>query len=89
MHARPCVVMSTSHVDAALSACVVGIGCGVFLSYQVDIHLRDRTLTRVLSAYSEASLPINLIMPPGRMASARVKALKQFFANNIRQILTQ
>jgi DNA-binding transcriptional LysR family regulator len=87
VHTRPLVVMTTNHLGAALSACVAGVGCGVFLSYQVDAYLRDHSLVKVLSTYAKPALPINLVMPPGRMASARVKALKQWLAPQMQRRL--
>ncbi len=85
--ARPRNVMSTNHLDAALEACISGIGCAVFLSYQVSAQLRTGTLVPVLARYATPALPVNLITPPGRMASARIKTLKQWLAPRLQHRL--
>lgn len=89
VHARPQVVMTTNRLDAALSACIAGMGCGVFLSYQVNAQLRDRSLMKVLPTYAKPAVPLSLVMPPGRMASARVKALKQWLAPELQRRLAK
>jgi DNA-binding transcriptional LysR family regulator len=86
-YVRPHTVMTTSHLDAALAACTAGIGCGVFLSYQVDARLRDRSLTRVLASYAQPALPLSLVTAPGRLASNRIKTLKQWLAPRMAQRL--
>lgn len=85
--ARPQVVMTTSHLDAALEACVAGIGCGVFLSYQVSQQMKAGLLVQALARYTPTRIPVSLVMPPGRLASARSKALKQWLAPKLAQRL--
>lgn len=85
--ARPLTIMTTSHLDAAIQACVAGVGCGVFLSYQVEDQLRAKSLKRVLEQYAKPELPVSLVMPPGRLASARIKTLKNWIAPRLRRRL--
>ena len=62
-------VLRTNQVDAALDACIRGLGCGQFLSYQVDAALREGTLKRLLKEYEPPALPIHIVYPHARPSS--------------------
>lgn len=59
-------VLRTNQVDAALDACIRGLGCGQFLSYQVDAALREGRLKRLLKEYEPPPLPIHIVYPHAR-----------------------
>ena len=59
-------VLRTNQVDAALDACIRGLGCGQFLSYQVEAALREGKLKRLLKEYEPPPLPIHLVYPHAR-----------------------
>jgi DNA-binding transcriptional LysR family regulator len=85
--ARPQAVMTTSHLDAALEACVEGVGCGVFLSYQVNEQIKAGRLVQALARYTRTKIPVSLVMPPGRLASVRIKTLRQWLTPRLAQRL--
>ena len=58
-------VLRTNQVDAALDACIRGLGCGQFLSYQVEAAL----LKRLLKEYEPPPLPIHIVYPHARPSS--------------------
>ena len=62
-------VLRTNQVDAALDACIRGLGCGQFLSYQVDAALREGKLKRLLKEYEPPPLPIHSVYPHARPSS--------------------
>ncbi len=65
----------SNQIAAAVRACVDGIGFGQFFSYQVRDLVRDGALHIVLEDFETAPLPVNLVYPGGRLASARLRAL--------------
>lgn len=78
------VVSSTEvGVEAALE------GGGVFrtFSYLVAPHLRSGALARVLADYEPAPVPVHLMIPEGRRASARVRAFVELAAERLRAAL--
>lgn len=78
------VVSSTEvGVEAALE------GGGVFrsLSYLVAPHLRSGELVRLLPEYEPPSVPVHLVVPEGRRASARVRAFVELAAQRLRAAL--
>jgi DNA-binding transcriptional LysR family regulator len=66
--------LRTNQVDVAIDACLRGLGCGQFLSYQVDPLVKAGKLRRVLDDFEPAPLPINVVYPHGRHVSANVRA---------------
>jgi DNA-binding transcriptional LysR family regulator len=78
-------ILTTNQVDAALEACVGGVGCGQFLSYQVQPALATGHLKRLLVAFEPAAVPIQLVYPHGRHLSANVRAFIDFAAPRLRR----
>jgi DNA-binding transcriptional LysR family regulator len=62
-------VLRTNQVDAALDACLRGVGCGQFLRYQVEGALREGKLRRVLAEFEPPALPIWIVYPHARPSS--------------------
>jgi DNA-binding transcriptional LysR family regulator len=62
-------VLRTNQVDAALDACIRGVGCGQFLGYQVESALREGRLRRVLTEFEPPPLPIRVVYPHARPSS--------------------
>ena len=67
----------TNSADAAVTLAERGGGVAMVLSYQANDQLRAGTLRRVLTAYEPPPLPIQLVHPGGRMASANVRAFTE------------
>ena len=71
--------LRTNQIDAAIDACLAGLGCGRFLCYQVDDLVAAGRLKRVLTAYEPAPVPISVVYPNARLLSANLRALLEFF----------
>jgi len=55
------------------------------LSYQVAAGVREGTLKTALDAFRPAPVPVHVVHPEGRIASAKVRALVDFMVENLRQ----
>ncbi len=71
--------LRTNQFDAAIDACLAGLGYGQFLCYQVDALIAAGRLKRVLTAYEPPPLPINIVYPSARLLSANLRAFLEFF----------
>ncbi|MBL8470847.1 MAG: LysR family transcriptional regulator [Rhodocyclaceae bacterium] len=66
--------LTTNQVDAALTACLAGLGCGRFLGYQVAAHLASGRLVALLQDFEPPPLPVQLLYPHSRLLSPRVRS---------------
>jgi DNA-binding transcriptional LysR family regulator len=71
--------LRTNQFDAAIDACLAGLGCGQFLCYQVDALIATGRLKRVLTAHEPPPVPISIVYPSARLLSANLRALLEFF----------
>lgn len=76
--------IATNQVDAALDACVQGLGYGMFLCYQVAAHQRAGRLRYVLEAYEPEPSPVSLVYPQARLVSARLRAFIDWIVPRLR-----
>jgi len=67
-------LLRTNQFEVALDACLRGLGCSQFLSYQVDHLLAAGDLQRILVEFEPAPLPINIVYPHARLLSSNVRA---------------
>ncbi|MCW2248182.1 DNA-binding transcriptional LysR family regulator [Azospirillum fermentarium] len=67
-------VLSTNQIDGAIDACRRGLGCGMFLGYQVADALAAGELVRILADYETAPRPVSLLYPHARLLSPRIRA---------------
>lgn len=77
-------VLATNQVDAALDACVHGVGCGRFFSYQVDALVADGALSLVLADFEPPPVPVSIAYPHSRLLSSRVRAFVDWAAPRLR-----
>jgi DNA-binding transcriptional LysR family regulator len=70
--------------DAAIAAAVQGWGLTRVLSYQIAPQLESGQLQTVLSNYDEEALPIHVVHPDGRQASAKVRSFIDFAVAKLR-----
>ncbi|HET9700812.1 MAG TPA: LysR family transcriptional regulator [Burkholderiales bacterium] len=77
----------TNQVDAALDATTSGLGCGMFLCYQVRSALAQGTLRLLLANHEPPPLPIHVVYPQGRHMPSRVRALVDWLVPRLRQRL--
>lgn len=67
-------VFRTNQLDVALDACVHGIGCAQFLSYQVEAAVKAGKLEMILQDHAPSPVPIQLVYPHARLLSPNVRA---------------
>jgi DNA-binding transcriptional LysR family regulator len=73
-----------NHVPAAVDACVAGLGCGVFMSYQVDALLKAGKLKVVLDGFEPPPRPVSLLVPQARLLPARTRAFIDWMLRELR-----
>lgn len=74
----------TNQIDAALDACLRGVGLGQFLGYQVQPLIDAGKFRRVLPAFEPAPLPIQVVYPHARLLSANVRAFVDWAVPRLR-----
>jgi DNA-binding transcriptional LysR family regulator len=78
-------VLACNQADAAIEACVGGLGLGMFLSYMVAPAVRARRLRYVLEDFEPEPLPVHLLYPHSRSVSPTVRAFADLCAEKLRQ----
>jgi DNA-binding transcriptional LysR family regulator len=76
------LVASTS--DLAIAATLAGVGLTGVLSYQVRDEIGDGRLVRLLTDHEPEPLPVHVVFPQGRTASARVRAFVDIVVAGLR-----
>lgn len=76
--------LRSNQVDVVLQACLDGVGCGQFLSYQVEDAVRARKLRTVLDDFAPAPMPIQIVYPQSRLLSPNVRAFVSLAAERLR-----
>lgn len=79
--------ISTNQIDAALDACLQGLGCGRFLCYQAAAHRKAGRLRYVLESHEPEPLPVSLVFPQARLVSARLRAFIDWIVPRMRERL--
>jgi len=72
--APPPARLVASTADVAIAAALAGVGITRTLSYQVREEIADGRLVRLLADHEPEPLPVHVVFPQGRTASARVRA---------------
>jgi DNA-binding transcriptional LysR family regulator len=62
-----------NQVWPAAQACLAGMGCGMFISYQVADFVREGRLQVVLEEFEPPPRPISLVYPHARLLPARTR----------------
>ena len=73
-----------NHVAALVDACAAGLGCGVFMSYQVDALVQQGALKIVLDAFEPPPRPLSLLLPQARLLPARTRAFVDWMLRELR-----
>ena len=76
--------LATNQVDAAIDACLRGVGPGQFLCYQVQALLDVGKLKRVLQSFEPEPVPIQLVYPQARLLSTNVRAFVDWAVPRLR-----
>ena len=82
VHVRPALYCNSN--EAAIGAARSGWGLTRVLSYQIGPDLLDGKLQIALDDFEEEPLPIHVVHPEGRNASAKVRAFVDFAAARLR-----
>ncbi|WP_291994067.1 LysR family transcriptional regulator [Candidatus Accumulibacter sp. ACC003] len=77
-------VLTTNQIDAAVQACVQGLGWGQFFDYHVRDELRAGTLLEVLADQHTQRTPAHIVYPQARLLSPNVRAFIDFAAPKLR-----
>ena len=78
---------SSNQVDAALEACVAGLGVGRFLAYQVRELEAQGRLVRVLHDWQPPPTDVNLVHAQSRLLSPRLRAFMDWAVPRLRERL--
>jgi DNA-binding transcriptional LysR family regulator len=78
------LLLNTNAVKVA--AAVAGHGITLALAYQVTDELRDGRLRTVLSRYEPKPIPVHLVYPEGRAATAKVREFVSFAVERLRAL---
>lgn len=81
-HVRPALFCNSN--EGAIAAARSGWGLTRVLSYQIGPDLLAGALQTTLEAFEEDPLPIHIVHPEGRNASAKVRAFVDFAAARLR-----
>lgn len=79
----------TNQVDAALDACISGIGYCRFLHYQVSDALKSGALKLVLTDFEPPPLPVHLLYAPVKLQTKRLRSMTEWLTQSIQQDLTK
>ncbi len=82
VHVTPRLFCST--YDAVIRATLEGWGLARVLSYQIGEHLVAGRLQTVLADFEQEPLPIQIVHPEGRRASAKVRAFIDLAVDRLR-----
>jgi DNA-binding transcriptional LysR family regulator len=78
-------VLRTNQFDVAVDAVLQGLGCGQFLSYQVEALVAGKKLARVLGAFEPPAVPVHIAYPHTRFLSPNVRAFVDFAVPRLRK----
>lgn len=82
VHVRPALLCNSN--EGAIAAATAGWGLTRVLSYQIGPDLVVGRLHTVLEAFEEPPLPVHVIHPDGRHASAKVRSFVDFATARLR-----
>ena len=71
-------VLVSNQVDAAVAACVQGVGFGCFLDYHVLDAIQAGSLKRILEKFESSPIPASIVYPTARHQSPNVRSFVEF-----------
>ena len=78
----------TNQVDAALDACIAGVGYCRFLHYQVSNAVKRGDLQILLPDYEPHPLPVHLLYAPVKLQTKRLRSMTDWLTQSLQQDLT-
>jgi len=85
-HAAPVERLLVNTNAVKIAAAVAGQGIARALAYQVTEEVRDGRLRVVLASLEPPPVPVQLVYPAGRTATAKVRTFVQFAAERLRAV---
>lgn len=82
-------MLATNQIDVAIQGCVDGLGCGIFMRYQVEALLKADKLRLLFSDVDPEVVPVHLVYPHGRLLSANVRSFVDWAAPRLRKALRE
>ena len=78
----------TNQVDAALDACIDGVGYCRFFHYQVSDAVKRGELQILLPDYEPHPLPVHLLYAPVKLQTKRLRSMTDWLTQSLQQDLT-
>ncbi len=78
--------VSCNEIDSSLSACVDGLGLGMFLSYQVAPFRRKGRLRYVLEQFEPEPIPVHVVYAHSNLPSNRMHVFVDQCVDRLRQV---
>jgi DNA-binding transcriptional LysR family regulator len=78
-------LVTCNDIDAAVKACIDGLGLGMFLSYMVAPERRDGKLKYILEKFEPEPLAVQVVYPASKLLSHRVRAFIDACVGTLRQ----
>lgn len=75
--------LELNHVQPLIDACIAGLGCGRFLSYQVDEHIRRGALKVILESYEPPPRPVSITYPHAALLPTRTRAFIDWLTHHL------
>jgi DNA-binding transcriptional LysR family regulator len=78
--------LSCNEIDSSLSACVNGVGLGMFLSYQVAPFRKNGRLKYVLEQFEPEPIPVHVVYAHSNLQSNRMRAFVDECVEKLRRV---
>ena len=79
-------VVTCNEIDSAISACIDGMGLGMFLSYMVAPYRKEGRLKYVLEKFENESIPVQIVYPMARIISNKVRVFVDECIDKLRRV---
>jgi len=79
-------VVTCNDIDSSVSACMNGLGLGMFLSYHVEPGRKSGKLKYVLEEYETEPLPVHVVYPHSKLLSTKVRAFVDECVGKLRRV---
>lgn len=80
--------LAVSTVDAAIAACIDGLGITRVLEYPVITHVKSGALKTILTPYEPAARPIHLLYNKSSILPLKMRAFIDFAVPRLKNLLT-
>jgi DNA-binding transcriptional LysR family regulator len=79
-------VLVSNEIESALSACMSGLGLGMFLSYMVAPYVRHGKLSYVLERFGAEPTPVQIVYSSSKLIPSNVRAFVDECAKELRHL---